>query len=128
MSVGALTLSAALPLKSSTTRLATRSQASQRSSGCPPRVSGGSASAPGRHGASGISSEVLKTIALASGRAHVAVPPAASVAALVASVVDDCLECWGFADGAAQGFLVSTKPKLPQGRLILESLCINRKV
>ncbi len=34
----------------------------------------------------------------------------------------------GFADGAAQEFLVSTKPKLPQGRLILESLCINRKV
>ena len=34
----------------------------------------------------------------------------------------------GFADGAAQGFLVSMKPKLPQGRLILESLCIHRKV
>ena len=34
----------------------------------------------------------------------------------------------GFADGAVQGFLSSMKPKLPQGRLILESLCIHRKV
>ena len=34
----------------------------------------------------------------------------------------------GFADIAIQGFLGTTKPKLPQGRLTLESLCIDRKV